>query len=493
MRLFQFHVPATAEALKVEFQYAPVLEPEPEVCARELARTKAEYLAGLEARHDECVRRFMTGLDERFRKLTVANEIHVTLHGPDGRFVGRTGVVRNDDPPPWHVAPGASSPGFHAARPAAGEWTAIVEPNMISSPRVVVQLSIRSESAADAAQAVRQAEAGRRIYRPPQSLKRPRMDGVLLGEMHAHTVHSDGRFTLAQLAERARTLDLDFVCLTDHNTDTAHPEVRSASSPPFLIPGQEVTTPVGHFCVYGNEGLVGWQDHDANPRLDEALVAARQAGTLVSLAHPYAIGTPVCMGCPFAGTIPYDRFDLLEVWSGAWSRRFPEPLKTLALWDRLLDQGLDVIGIAGRDWHGPDQEDRTELRFPVTAVLASRPAPEAILEAVRRGRAYMTSGFQARLRARSGPCVAGLGESLPWVPDRAASLAVRVEPDRPAAAVARLVKDGRLLQELPLPAGEPAEFEAAVPGPGRYRLEVWSRDSELLLLTNHIRLVQGSG
>ena len=38
------------------------------------------------------------------------------------------------------------------------------------------------------------------------------------GELHTHTVHSDGEFTVEQLCRAAKERELSLIALTDHNT-----------------------------------------------------------------------------------------------------------------------------------------------------------------------------------------------------------------------------------------------------------------------------------
>ena len=47
----------------------------------------------------------------------------------------------------------------------------------------------------------------------------------LAGDLHAHTVHSDGAMTVPELAAHAVARGLDFVAVTDHNTVSHHREL----------------------------------------------------------------------------------------------------------------------------------------------------------------------------------------------------------------------------------------------------------------------------
>jgi hypothetical protein len=74
----------------------------------------------------------------------------------------------------------------------------------------------------------------------------------LAGDLHTHTLHSDGTWTVTSLGGAARGAGLDFLAVTDHNT-TAHDRDidRMPVGGPLLIRGIELTTAGGHVNVWG--------------------------------------------------------------------------------------------------------------------------------------------------------------------------------------------------------------------------------------------------
>jgi hypothetical protein len=66
----------------------------------------------------------------------------------------------------------------------------------------------------------------------------------LAGDLHSHTVHSDGSVTVPEIARLAVERGLDFLAVTDHNTISHHAELSPAGARYgiALLPGQEVTT-----------------------------------------------------------------------------------------------------------------------------------------------------------------------------------------------------------------------------------------------------------
>lgn len=304
--------------------------------------------------------------------------------------------------------------------------------------------------------------------------------------MHSHTTHSDGVYGVDEQAERASELGLDFIALTDHNTTSGHAEF-SADAPVVQIPGEEMTTFFGHFCNYGVTRCHEWHDLDGKQRIRAAIAEATAEGALSSLAHPHAIDPPACVGCGFRkGTVPYREFRLLEVWSGAWKVRSPEIIATRALWDRLWARGTRLVPIAARDWHSERQEDTPAVRFPVTAVLADERTPAGILAALRAGRVFATSGPMVRLGAEGGGRSAGIGESLALPAWALALLEVHVELPEKTSGIVSIVHDGRQLAARSIGESSELSFRLETAKKGRYRVELWSSQGELLLLTNHL-------
>src|SRR5450755_1421135 len=124
---------------------------------------------------------------------------------------------------------------------------------------------------------------------PPLAQRPPRRDlpasagrRWLAGDLHTHTVHSDGAMTVPELARFAVSQGLDFIAITDHNTISHHAELPAAAAAHqiILVPGQEVTTIAGHA---GALGEVGWIDFRRTA--DSWLETTEQRGGLLSVNH----------------------------------------------------------------------------------------------------------------------------------------------------------------------------------------------------------------
>jgi hypothetical protein len=263
------------------------------------------------------------------------------------------------------------------------------------------------------------------------------------GDLHAHTVHSDGLETVEAVVARARSADLEFLAITDHNTISHHAAMASIAAPGLvLIPGQEVTTPLGHLNVWGPVGL-DLASGLAGSLMAGAIEEAQRAGAICSINHPKSEGPP----WRYRLDLPVNA---LEVWQTHWSCHNAE---SLALWDRELVSGRRLPAVGGSDYHGP-VDPVTALRrigWPTTWVRATAQTPAAILDAIRRGHACVSAhpaGPWLDLQAWGGESWAGAGDVLDRAADEPLDVELRVRGG--TGGRLRLVGDGAVLEEVPV-------------------------------------------
>jgi hypothetical protein len=195
----------------------------------------------------------------------------------------------------------------------------------------------------------------------------------LAGDLHAHSVHSDGVLSVPELARLAAAQGLDFLAVTDHNTVSHHPYL-GAEAGVLLLPGQELTTDRGHANAFGD---IGWVDFREPAAAWQATVARR--GGLLSVNHPLA--------ADFAWLHPLPGPpDLAEVWhSGWWDRTWTAPLA----WLLAADPGGGIVPVGGSDFHDPAHGHPPGTPTTWVPCPIDDP-PEAtvpvVLEALRAGR-----------------------------------------------------------------------------------------------------------
>ncbi len=249
------------------------------------------------------------------------------------------------------------------------------------------------------------------------------------GDMHLHTVHSDGQRLPEETVAAARAAGLDFIVSTEHNTSSASGVWGRHAGPDLLIvDGQEITTRNGH-------GVIG-----------RFVREIHRAGGLAVVAHPF---------CPFPGCswkFGYDGFDGIEVWNGSWTA---DDEVSLRLWDgRLVHSARDgawVPAVGNSDAH----RESEAVGLPQNVVLADGLERRAVLAGVREGRLWMAESaavdlsFGARGQGRS----AGVGERLAVDPD--ATVSVRLDVRGAPGCTARLCTDEGQVLEARLPADGP--------------------------------------
>ena len=325
--------------------------------------------------------------------------------GPAG-FRGWSGGVRRS----FVISTGDATPGYLAGELEPGTWQVIIGIYRVPPGGTGYRVTA---TAADAARGPGEATGP---AAPPPPLERPARRELpaaagrrwLAGDLHAHTVHSDGALTVPELACRAVGRGLDFLAVTDHNTVSQHAELGAASARYgiTLLAGQEVTTDAGHAGVLGD---VGWVDFRGSP--DDWLAHAERRGGLMSVNHP--IAGHVSWLHAMRGRPP-----LAEVWHWSWlDPRWTTPLAWWMAWDPA------AIPVGGSDWHRPG--DDAELGTPTSWVECEDTGPGAVLDGLRAGRVAISA-------RRDGPVLLRAGGELVAV---GADGAILTGPDGPRALV----------------------------------------------------------
>ena len=103
-------------------------------------------------------------------------------------------------------------------------------------------------------------------------------------ELHCHTIHSDGDFTVSELQKAAADDHLAIIALTDHNTFSGWDELDDNIIP--AIRGIEWTTYFGHMLVLGANDFVDWRDAQPD-NIDEKIKQVKAVGGIVGIAHPW--------------------------------------------------------------------------------------------------------------------------------------------------------------------------------------------------------------
>ena len=285
-------------------------------------------------------------------------------------FRGWSGGARDS----FVVAAAHATPGYLPGEPEPGRWQVIIGLYRVPPEGVRYEVTAATVSAP-------RPLPGSPSAAPPVPPRRPRRnlpasDGRRwrAGDLHTHTVHSDGALTVDELARLAVESGLDFIAVTDHNTVSHHRELPGAAGRYgiTLIPGQEVTTSEGHAGALGDIGWVDFREPAGG-----WLRATRERGGLLSVNHP--IAGPVS----WMHAMP-ERPPLVEVWHWSWlDKRWTLPFAWWLAWDAA------AIPVGGSDWHGPGSD--APPGCPTTWVESAGNEPADVLDGLRAGRVAISA------------------------------------------------------------------------------------------------------
>jgi hypothetical protein len=281
---------------------------------------------------------------------------------------------------------------------------------------------------------------------------------LLKGDLHTHTVASDGVLTAQELGVRALRHGLDFLAITDHNQPVSRdalPRVEGLT----LIPGVEWTHYQGHANFLGVDRPYD-QPFAANDpeEIFDRFFSARQRGALITLNHPF----DECCG------FQLDReklpFDCLEVWNGPMR---PSNLQAVGLWQSMLASGRKIPICGGSDYHRD-----TPFLFlggPTTCVYAMSPGQSDLLSALKAGHAYITFAPDGPwLELTAGDAI--LGDSMDWSETKELFLRAR---RLQAGDLVRVVTSTDTETVIEAPAAGEAQTVYHLQAPGFARVEIW--------------------
>lgn len=406
VRVIHFDVPEGTSALSLSFDYGPrTSENESDNAPAVLAAFEKHVRRMREAKGEAVVEKVRNALNVEGRSKLLHNLMNVVLVDPSGRWRGRWDRNPSSDSGALFVSKSHASRGFIPGEIPAGRWSVAIECHGVFGEPVSYEVEVgsRPEPGADEIARLARPEATRAA--PPR-----RGAGLYFGEMHSHTVHSDGKWELTELASRVRASGADFLCLTDHNTTSGL--LDPGELPVTLLPGCELTTFFGHHPIYGLEAIVPWHEEGRVLSLGENAPRIRAMGGIVGVAHPFVPGDPLCTGCRMIEELEPGSFDLLEVWYRRWDSPGSDNEAAYAFWNELWARGHRVTAVAARDLHGPDQDGPFPGPLPFTGIFAEDNTRQALLEGLRRGAVILSGGPVLDLALESGGVSAGIGAAL---------------------------------------------------------------------------------
>jgi len=223
------------------------------------------------------------------------------------------------------------------------------------------------------------------------------------GNLHSHTLNSDGDSTPDDVVRWYREHGYNFVILTDHNYLTSVDGLNAlhgAAEKFLVIKGEEVTDRFGekpiHVNGLGPDSFIKPPGGNSVVNMVQNMVdAIRQRGGAPSINHPN-------FGWAITGDelAQVQRTRLFEVFNGHPTVNNLGGGGVLGMeevWDRILSSGKLLYGVAVDDAHTFKRpEDKTAARPGTGWVYVRTPRldPRAVVDAVERGDFYASTGVE---------------------------------------------------------------------------------------------------
>jgi hypothetical protein len=372
---------------------------------------------------------------DRFSLFGVAgNVLDLGIFGPAGHDLGNTKGFRG-----WSggaregftLSATHATPGYLPGQIDPGRWALALGPVVLNPLGMGWQARIVLERGA--------ALPDLSPLAPAPTVVPGRGTGWYRGDLHLHTVHSDGRHQLGELAGAAHAADLDFVVSTDHNTSSANRAWGACRTDELLVvAGEEVTTRHGHWLAVGLPPAewIDWRYAPHDGVFARYAGQVRAGGGIVAAAHP-AVPLPGS-----AWEFGYRDVDAVEVWNGKWNVDDEIALK---IWHRLLRRGQRIAAVGGSDSHGSDQR----VGVPQSVVHAAELSTPAVVDGLRRGRSYIAESsavavkLNASCPAGEGTLSAGIGQTLVVPPAGLVTVHAAVS-GAPGTSLALITSAGRV-------------------------------------------------
>lgn len=353
--------------------------------------------------------------------------------GDAAGFRGWSGGFRDS----FTISRSAATPGYLPGPIRPGTWHVILGPYTVAPQGLNYRVEIT----------LRFGEPGPAfVPNPAPSRAAGRGRAWYRGDLHLHTVHSDGQRLPAEVAAGARAAGLDFFVSTEHNTSSASGVWGAYAGPDLLIiDGEEITTRNGHYLAAGLPAgaWIDWRYRATDGSFRRFAEQIHRLGGLVIGAHPH---------CPFVGCswkFGTGGLDALEVWNGPWTA---DDEVSVQEWDNLLvadaRSGRWLPAVGDSDAHREPQV----IGLPQTAVLARDLDRRSVLDGVRAGRSWLAESAAVDLAFTCSTAgeSAGIGERLRVADDAEVTATVTVA-GAPGCSVRLYTDQGRTLDQ-PLPA-----------------------------------------
>jgi hypothetical protein len=341
------------------------------------------------------------------------------------RVRGWSGGARSE----FFIHQAKATPGYLHGELEAGEWAVLLGAYKVAAKGCMVNLTIE------------------------YTLEELRW---LKGDLHTHSVHSDGTFTLREKASICEEAGLDFLGLTDHNAASQN-EAYPRDVDTLFIPGMELTTNNGHLNLFGVNDPVRDFRVNTMEELHRVLKEARENGAYISLNHPY------CRNTGWRWDWDFD-YDWVEVWNGPWR---DENQDALDWWQEQLVSGKRLVAVGGSDVHRP--HPYVIHGMPTTWVYSKSLTSSEILKSIDKG--HVVLSYSPKGPFISLTCGISMTGDVSEETNQPVMLNVK---DVQYSDVVKVISNQGIEQEVMVKEGQDSlDLSWAVGNCSFYRVEVW--------------------
>ncbi|GAB3760427.1 hypothetical protein FB382_003103 [Nocardioides ginsengisegetis] len=328
------------------------------------------------------------------------NVVDIGIFDPSGHdlgdgagFRGWSGGARRK----FWISRSGATPGYVPGPISVGVWNILLGPYTIIPPGTPYEVRVTLHFGP---------QGPAFVPHPPPRRVKGTGPGWYRGDLHLHTIHSDGKRTLPEMITAARKAGLDFINSSEHNTISAHLAWGKYVPDDFLVmTGEEVTTRNGHWLAVGLPAgsWIDWRYRAADGEFPTYAARVRELGGLAIVAHPF---NPV-PSIKWDFGLDFADLDAIEVWNGPWTG---DDQTCVEHWHDLLVSGRYLPVVGNSDSHTPEQT----VGLSQTVVRASSLSSGAIITALRGGHAWIAESSKVHLTftASLGDRVAECGDAV---------------------------------------------------------------------------------
>lgn len=330
------------------------------------------------------------------------NVLNLGIYDPRGSEIGNPKGFRGwsgGAKTSFFINNSTASKGYIAGPIYSGLWKILIYPSDVSDAGIDWTLKIK---------AIKGKEANLFKSNPAQSAINE-IPGWYYGDLHLHTLHSDGKRTAQELVEEAQSKKLNFIISTEHNTNSANLEWGKYNSKDLLIiNGLEITsTQFGHWNAIGlsADTYLDWRYAPDEDWIKKMVDKVHQDNGLAIINHPF-------YNRQMTNNFKYNHnlFDGVEVWNGNWNQFNNAAVNW---WNEQLIAVNKLIAIGASDSH-VNEGSPNNLGTPQTAIFAQSLSQSDLINGMKKGNVYIRANDSIKIdfEARSGNKKAMLGDIL---------------------------------------------------------------------------------